>query len=200
MINRLFYIDIENVGMKEIENARGLKKNDKVIIFLHEKEGELYKKICYELANAEVALEIETFTSREKNALDFQICASIGMLAIKEQNIYIVSKDKGYNSAIEFFSHKGRRVERIESITVLGEDTNIQEQMKEKTRQAIASGGMLRGTTKQIKTCIKIMCNNTTKNEFHNALQFTFKDLSRVNALYKCLLPIYNEYILGELA
>lgn len=197
MINRLFYIDIENVGMKEIEKVKELKETDKVIIFIHEKEEELYKKVCYEFAKVISAVEIETFASREKNALDFQICASIGMLTTKEKNVYIVSRDKGYDSAIEFFGNKGMHVERIESIGSLYKDTILQEQMKEKTKQAIDSDGILKGTTKQIKMCIKIMCNNATKNEFHNALQSTFKDWYTVSRLYKCLLPVYNEYILG---
>ena len=196
-MKRIFYIDIENVGLKEITHIKELKETDKVIIFIKQKEKELYKKICFEISGSKAAVEIQTFNSCVKNALDFQICSSIGMFATENKEIYIVSRDKGYESAIEFFKKQGITVERIESVYSLAKPLDdMQQKIKEKTKQAINSSGILKGTTKQIKLCIRVMCENATKSEFHNALQGAFKDIKNIKALYKCLLPIYREYIL----
>lgn len=110
-MKRIFYIDIENVGMKEISRIRELKETDKVILFINKNEKELYKKVCFELSGSKAAVEIQTFNSRVKNALDFQICLSIGMFTEQiSGEIYIVSKDKGYESAIEFFKNQGKTI------------------------------------------------------------------------------------------
>lgn len=198
-MKRIFYIDIENVGMKEISRIRELKETDKVILFINKNEKELYKKVCFELSGSKAAVEIQTFNSRVKNALDFQICSSIGMFTEQiSGEIYIVSKDKGYESAIEFFKNQGKTIKRIESVNnLLHPQDDIQEKIREKTRQAVSSSGILQGTTKQIKLCIRVMCENATKKEFHNALQRAFKDIENIRPLYKCLLPVYREYVLN---
>lgn len=195
MINRLIYIDVENVGIGEVRKTEKLQRTDKIILFVNEAEKTLRTNICYELTKVQAATEILTFRSREKNALDFNICSSIGMQADKSKEIYIVSKDKGYRSAAEFFQNNGINIHLVSDLNQLIPENELQTTQERQTiKEALSSAGIQLSTTKQIKRCEQIIRESPDKNILHNTLQDAFQKTINTSKLYKCLLPVFQEY------
>lgn len=115
---RLFLVDFENTHSDGLEGVEFLKKQDKITIFYGKSctmKFDAVENLCK--SNAEVEYINNTFIS--KNSLDFQLVFYMGMKAGKFQgkklDIYIISKDSGYDSLCkckEYIDMKGIEISR----------------------------------------------------------------------------------------
>lgn len=113
-----YLIDYENTGVKGLLGIEQLKEDDLIIIFYGPKTGAVpfdeHVKICQAASQVKY---IKT-TKTAKNYLDFQLTTYLGYLVgqtdVKEY--YVISKDSGYDSVIDFWKKWGIRIVRKENI------------------------------------------------------------------------------------
>ncbi|MBE5961933.1 MAG: hypothetical protein E7256_11245 [Lachnospiraceae bacterium] len=104
MIKKVFLVDYENTSLYGLKGISELRRGSKVVIF-HSSETtlETLKDILkvYETQGIEIRLHALKKKGRF-NALDFMICTYLGYEVAEkaEKEIYILSADRGYESAI----------------------------------------------------------------------------------------------------
>lgn len=103
---RIFLIDYENVNSGGLHGIGMLSKEDRVILFYSHVANTLSFEIMDEMVNAGIMPERICVSKTGKNALDFQLVTYLGYLIAKQSAdvYYIISKDAGFQSAIQFIS------------------------------------------------------------------------------------------------
>lgn len=98
-------VDYENTGMQGLEGLDALTEADKLEIF--------YSKCCTKIRRDQMEhikesgceFRIHKLKKALKNGLDFYIASECGRLSMQgEKYIAIISKDKGYQAIIDYFS------------------------------------------------------------------------------------------------
>ncbi len=107
-----YLVDLENTGLAGLTGIDELSRNDKVIVFYGTRTGSIAFDKHVELTKAKAEV---TYTKTErvaKNYLDFQLVTYLGYLigSGQERVYYIISKDKGYDSCIEFWKKTDKQV------------------------------------------------------------------------------------------
>lgn len=186
VMKRYFFIDKENTGKRFLKGLKELSKNDTIIIFHCEQQGEIKNDILLALATTKAAIEIRKMQIHTKNAMDFQICTYMGYLYKTYGNkaeYYIVSNDHGYDASIEFIKMQLDPKAKIERINC---EMNISEE--ENTLENVLSGKYKKKIINKIKAGMK---ETADKAQFHNFLQQNFhEDFMSIYALIK---PVYEE-------
>lgn len=115
-----YLVDLENTGLAGLSGLEELSAKDKVIVFYGTRTGSIAFDKHVELTKAKADV---TYTKTErvaKNYLDFQLVTYLGYLigSGQERVYYIISKDKGYDSCIEFWrkTNKQIAITRCESL------------------------------------------------------------------------------------
>lgn len=115
-----YLVDLENTGLAGLSGLEELSPKDKVIVFYGTRTGSIAFDKHVELTKAKADV---TYTKTErvaKNYLDFQLVTYLGYLigSGQERVYYIISKDKGYDSCIEFWrkTNKQIAITRCESL------------------------------------------------------------------------------------
>ncbi|MBQ3543743.1 MAG: hypothetical protein IJA34_01960 [Lachnospiraceae bacterium] len=102
----VYLVDFENVRSAGIKGVDKLNPEDKVVIF-YSKNADAITFEAHKLLSLSSA-EVETFMISKggRNSLDFQLATYLGYLVMenKYNNIVIISKDKGFLFAIEFWN------------------------------------------------------------------------------------------------
>jgi hypothetical protein len=101
---KIFLVDYENTNSNGLKGISKLDKSDRVIIFYSSVSSTISFEVLDEILLSGVSLEKIFLKSHSTNALDFQLVTYMGYL-IAENNvndIYVITKDKGFFSAIEF--------------------------------------------------------------------------------------------------
>ena len=109
----IFLIDYQNVHNTGLNGIEELTSSDRLILFL--KENDTFSAVNHiKLEQAPVQREYIFVAPNTKNALDFQLVASLGLrcAANPEEEYYIVSNDQGYDAAITFLKNQGYKVTR----------------------------------------------------------------------------------------
>lgn len=189
-MKRYFLIDRENVGSKFIFGVAKLTEEDTIVIFENAQDGELNNACKKVLKESKASVRSVKVYTRTKNAADFQICTYLGMLIKENGNkcmYYIVSKDKGYGSCIDFIkSQMGDEynVKVIPSCVLDEEDKKMA--VFELLEAAIGTA---------YRKDYGIICNGfkDTDNvrEYHNYLQTHLKQEGSI--VYNLMKPIYYD-------
>ena len=115
-----------------------LSLHDTVVVFINQyyKKNNLNNAVFNQLKNFTGKTEIKKFHSPDKNALDFQLCTYLGYMAGKfeyGQRFYIVSKDKGYRSAIDMAKSlvPGIEVEQISGFNDIKNAEDLRKRVSE---------------------------------------------------------------------
>ena len=97
-----YYIDYENVLSGGLEGIEDLKKNDKVYLLYSQNANTMKMQIVEKLNKSKADVEFLDIKCLGQNALDFQLCvlmgSQIGHFRGTNLNVFIVSKDHGYDS------------------------------------------------------------------------------------------------------
>lgn len=141
----LILVDYENVHTSGMTGFSALSSEDTVVIFY----GNAIKSIPFdlhiEIMNSKVTTEYIKVNKVGKNYLDFQLASHLGYCIGKGYNgqIFIISKDTGYDSIVDLWTEKGCQILRAESIDAavkkLVTPQNAKEEAKTATKKASSS-------------------------------------------------------------
>lgn len=103
---RIFLVDYENVNSLGLNGIDKLRKTDKIVLFYSDSANTISFAIHDVIMKKQIKIEKYKLSQADKNALDFQLVTYLGYWVAqhqtKEHEIFIISKDKGYMSAINF--------------------------------------------------------------------------------------------------
>lgn len=120
-----FLIDYENVKVSGFDGVSKLNENDYVIVFYSENAETLTFGLHRRINESKAKFQFQKVAVKEKNALDFQLCAYLGFLVSDtmtygedEKNFYyIVSNDKGYSVLPEYMKKFGADVKIVSNLS-----------------------------------------------------------------------------------
>ena len=119
----IYLVDWENVhknGLRGIYEA--VARGDEVAIFYSGNPGEISSLEKLKERHPECRISLYRHEKVHANYEDFQLCTYLGSVIEKgndrdsEDNAYIISKDRGFDAAVDFWKAKGARVKRQETI------------------------------------------------------------------------------------
>ena len=127
----IYLVDYENTHY--LGGISGLSENDTVVVFYTQNSSSLSFDAHKEILQAQAKILYKYVDTGGKNALDFQLSTYLGCLVGEKQadrqQLYIVSKDKGFYYVSRFWEReKGIRVTVVPSLT---------EQPKSKQQQSV---------------------------------------------------------------
>ncbi len=127
---KIFLVDYENVGVNGLNGLSKLDANSKLVIFYSEHNDKLTFGLHKRLTEIESIAIVEynkADISTGKNALDFQLSCYVGICLKEYDNcdIFIVSKDKGYDSLIKLARKYNGSVRRVDDITCYKPETDF---------------------------------------------------------------------------
>lgn len=107
-----YLVDLENTGLAGLTGLEELSVNDKVIVFYGTRTGAIAFDKHVELTKAKADVTYSKTERVAKNYLDFQLATYLGYLigSGQERVYYIISKDKGYESCIEFWKKADKQI------------------------------------------------------------------------------------------
>lgn len=131
-MSKIFYlIDTENAQWEPLLGV--LNDPDEKMILYHSPRFPDFK-ITYDqlktLSKKEFDIEIEETDNGEKNSLDFQLIATLGLTVEKENTYVIVANDKGYDAAIKKFVERGYVVRRMNPEEIKNQHKSLTEKVR----------------------------------------------------------------------
>lgn len=111
-MKNIFFVDSENVGDSWIELFDYLNDEDIILVFYTDKSPNMSYKNLIALKQSPFFPEFIMCENGTENSLDFQLVTCLGSYTIKnpEDNLIIVSKDKGFDSVVHFWSNRGYNI------------------------------------------------------------------------------------------
>ncbi len=119
-LKRLYLVDYENVSDAGLVGLDQLAKTDTVIIFY----GSKIKTVAYEsliaITSSSAIIEHMKAEKTAKNYLDFQLTTYLGFMLGRDSydEIYVVSKDSGFDAVVDFWSKKNYSIKRQTAIII----------------------------------------------------------------------------------
>lgn len=114
---KVFLIDTENVGWQGIKGSESLSSSDEVYLFttdVFNASKSFSLEIMKMLISSRAKFSFINIgkTNALKNYLDFQLCTFLGSFMERQQDAQavIISKDKGYQSVVDYWHHNNREV------------------------------------------------------------------------------------------
>ena len=120
VIKRLYLVDYENVSDAGLVGVNQLSSNDIVVIFY----GSKVKTVAYEsliaITSSTANIEHVKAEKTAKNYLDFQLTTYLGYKLGQNSydEIYVISKDSGFDAVVDFWTEKGYSIKRQEAIVI----------------------------------------------------------------------------------
>ena len=112
----MYFVDFENTGVSGLEGIENLTGRDCVVLFASDHTTE--KGVMKRLSGTKARIRIEYVSTTAKNAMDFCLISSVGAeIAKGKKNLCIVSNDKGYDAARNFWNERGISVKSLSSIS-----------------------------------------------------------------------------------
>ncbi len=184
----IYFIDYENVRVDGLKGVAKLTEDDSVCIFYSEKANTLTFGLHKRLIESKANIEYIKVSVGTPNSLDFQLTSILGYKIAKEekQEYVIVSKDKGFDSTVEFWTKKKIQISRVEDIT-----TDVQNQKNEITQEILSLIGS--ENEKYIKNVFEALKERKSKDGVHNYLMKELHDNKKVTELYKKIKPLLKD-------
>lgn len=114
----IYLLDFENVHDSGIAGVTALSENDELYIFYSVKSEHMSFETHVNIMKTSAKVRYIKLMRAAKNYLDFQLCTHLGYIigAGFEGPFYIISKDTGYDSAIDYWKDHGVTIIRQPSI------------------------------------------------------------------------------------
>ena len=110
----IYLVDYENVHNDGVTDIQKLSASDRVVIFYGDSIKSIPFETHVEMMASKAAIEYIETHKVAKNYLDFQLTTYLGYLVgqtdVKEY--YVISKDSGYDSVIDFWNPDRERGKR----------------------------------------------------------------------------------------
>lgn len=103
-----YYIDYENVHNEGLKGVQNLQQGDKLHLFYSTKADTLKIDVVRQLMECPADICFDKIVNGVENALDFQLITALMCNYDLEENYYIISRDKGYDAAIEMAGKQNR--------------------------------------------------------------------------------------------
>ena len=203
-----YLIDFEN--LKNINGCDTLLEDDTIVFFYSKNANTLSFELHIELSECKANKEYIKAESGGKNALDFQLSTYVGYLIANNPNdeIYIISKDSGFQNVLSFWKQKGKdvlklrknivevdceKIDCVEKSTENAEKTTKQEP-KETIETVLKNNASKLGITQEQQTkIIEIFNSLKTKSAINNNMNKYFRDSEKVSAINKVLKPFFKD-------
>lgn len=126
--NRLYLVDYENVSNAGLVGINQLSANDLVIIFYGAQVNSIPFEPHIAITGSTANIEEMKAEKTAKNYLDFQLTTYLGYKLGQNSysEIYVISKDSGFDAVIDFWSQRGYSIKRQEAIVVTKKSTKEQ--------------------------------------------------------------------------
>ncbi len=132
---RIFLVDYENVNSLGLNGIDKLKRTDKIVLFYSDSASTISFAVHDMIIQKQIRMEKYKLNQSDKNALDFQLVTYLGYWVANHQNkeneIFIISKDKGYLSAIEFCSQVLKKTVVLKPSIAIAIGTDVEEHITE---------------------------------------------------------------------
>lgn len=184
----IYFIDYENVHVDGLKGVAKLSEEDLVCIFYSEKANTLTFGLHRRLLESKAKIEYIKVSTGTPNSLDFQLTSILGYKIAKEENqeYVIVSKDKGFDSTVEFWNKRKIDITRVENIT-----TDVQNSKNELVQEIISLIG--KDNEKYAPNIYKALSERKSKEGVHNYLMKELHDNKKVTELYKKIKPLLKD-------
>lgn len=184
----IYFIDYENVHVDGLKGVAKLSEDDSVCIFYSEKANTLTFGLHRRLLESNAKIEYIKVSIGTPNSLDFQLTSILGYkIAKNEGQVYvIVSKDKGFDSTVDFWRKKKIEISRVEDIT-----TDVQNSKNELIQEIISLVGT--DNEEYAQNIFEALTERKSKNGVHNYLMQELHDNKKVTELYKKIKPLLKE-------
>lgn len=103
-----YYIDYENVHNEGLKGVQKLQQQDKLHLFYSIKADTLKIDVVRQLMECPATICFDKIVNGVENALDFQLITALMCNYSAEEKYYIISRDKGYDAAIEMAGKQNR--------------------------------------------------------------------------------------------
>ena len=103
-----YYIDYENVHNEGLKGVQNLQQEDKLHLFYSIKADTLKIDVVRQLMECPATICFDKIVNGVENALDFQLITALMCNYSAEEKYYIISRDKGYDAAIEMAGKQNR--------------------------------------------------------------------------------------------
>ena len=103
-----YYIDYENVHNEGLKGVQKLQQEDKLHLFYSIKADTLKIDVVRQLMDCPATICFDKIVNGVENALDFQLITALMCNYSAEEKYYIISRDKGYDAAIEMAGKQNR--------------------------------------------------------------------------------------------
>ncbi|MBO5474285.1 MAG: hypothetical protein J6A08_10960 [Lachnospiraceae bacterium] len=201
-----YLLDYENVHADGLEGIRTLSGDDHVIIFYSDQVKSIPFERHVEMMNSRARIEFIETHKTGKNYLDFQLTTQLGYLIGKGETdtVYIISKDQGFDSVVDFWKGRNIKIARQECIqpgteskpvkktkkSGVQKTAGLSESYRKKVRTAVKEDGVSAGT---YSTIYKAIINSKSKQEFHNSIMKVLGN-EKSTLVYNHLKDVYQEY------
>lgn len=188
-----YLIDYENVCGKNLAKMGHAEKGDHVFVLYPQTQPDPGKKADVKGFLGDTGEQARCIKVRcgKKNALDFQLCAQLGILAAQNpsETFHVVSNDAGFDFVVDFLTGEGYAVDRVAS----GQDAaKLVPKAKPKLKLADKLAGLLAKKDKPEEVC-KILKANKTATKVHGALGKLHHDSGHTCQVYRKIKPLIGK-------
>lgn len=114
----IYFVDYENVHDEGLKGIAQLKSNDRVVVFYSNNIKNIPFDLHVEISKSSAEVEYIKTNKTAKNYLDFQLASYLGYCIGKgyTNEVYIISKDTGYDSVVDLWKNRGISANRLTGI------------------------------------------------------------------------------------
>lgn len=125
-MSKYYYVDSENVGDEWVKFLEQADEDSHFLIFYTAKSPYMSYPCVVKLLSLNKNLEF-ILCHEGNNALDFQLATCLGYQLCKEpgHEIYIISKDTGFDSIVHFWKERNISIQRIFSANYKAESSPV---------------------------------------------------------------------------
>lgn len=188
----LIFVDFENVHNTGLNGLENLTENEIVYLFYSKNTPHLPMDVVAKISKSLADIELVE-SGVGKNAMDFVIATYLGyMINAHDNNVdyYILSKDKGYKSLIDFW--EDWNVKMIGDLTQFTKKNKVTAKKTKptvsKAEQALRSniGRVLNGYNKEIKNqVVNVILKSKSKAEVNNKLVKVVGNTQKAGQVYQ---------------
>ena len=178
-MERIFFVDYENVDTGGLDGLGKLTRNDAVYIYYSEKHSRMTFGLHRRIMESEADFYYTKIRDNSKNALDNVLMKDAdGIISDKRADYYIISKDKGYESYVNSIKKKGYRIFLLPDIKACNEVKFIWLKHTIKNRLVEDNRAHTRRyelSDDDIEKVARWIMDSNTKRELNNHLQDMFE-------------------------
>lgn len=181
-----YLVDYENVKSHGLDGITSLDSEDVLVIFYSENADSLTFGLHRRLNESRAKISYQKVDVGTKNALDFQLATYLGYLVRdnegKESSYYIVTKDQGFSSLVNYWKKRKINVSLI--VDLSGRDVQKEKNDLRVQVEKVVSDEAV------VDIVVKYIQQYKTKLGINNALAKQFKDSKKASEIYNAIKPL----------